>query len=270
VRGPAYFHWGGPSHAEASHLGSTARFATDRHVESPSRAGETLPGIEQLGFLERLALLLDREITERDNRRLTPRLRSAKLKQAATLEDLDFHTPRQLDRALVRSLATCDWVKAPLNLPITGPTGGGKSYLACALAQKACREGYTAFYPRRPRLFVDLEIARGDGRYPKLMRQLARVDVPILDDFGLEPLSDRHRRDLLELFEDRYAARSTIMTSQLPSNLWHDAIGDPTLADATLDRLVHNAHRLELKGPSLRKSKRGNPKAGLGNDTAEG
>jgi DNA replication protein DnaC len=210
-----------------------------------------------LSFLERLGLLVDREIRERDHRRLVTRLRFAKLKQAASLEDLDFHTPRQLDRALVGKLADCHWVAEHLNILITGPTGVGKSYLACALAQKACREGYTAFYQRLPRLLAELEIARGDGRYPNLMRQLARVQVLVLDDWGIEnSLNDRQRRDLLEILDDRYATRSTLVTSQLPIEHWHQALGDPTLADAILDRLVHNAYRLPLKGASMRKQGR--------------
>lgn len=215
---------------------------------------EQMPDIERLGFLERLGLLVDREQGERDHRRLTTRLRFAKLKQAASLEDLDLHTPRQLDRALVHKLADCQWVAEHLNILITGPTGVGKSYLACALAQKACRAGYKAFYQRVPRLRVELEIARGDGRYPKLMRQLAKVDVLVLDDWGLENgLNDRQRRDLLEILDDRYATHSTLVTSQLPIDHWHEAMGDPTLADAILDRLVHNAHRIALKGKSMRK-----------------
>ncbi|NJD07223.1 MAG: AAA family ATPase, partial [Methylococcaceae bacterium] len=164
---------------------------------------EQMPEIEQLDFLERLGLLVDRELQERDNRRLASRLRLAKLKQAACLEDLDLKTPRQLDRALIQQLADGRWIGQHLNILITGPTGVGKSFLACALAQKACRQGYTAFYQRLPRLLTELEIARGDGRYPKLMRQLAKVDVLVLDDWGLDAgLNDRQRRDLLEILDD--------------------------------------------------------------------
>jgi len=210
---------------------------------------------EHLSFLERFALLVDREVAERDNRRLTTRLRAAKLKQVASLEDLDFHTPRQLDRGLIRTLAPCGWVKDHLNILICGPTGVGKSFLACALAQKACREGYKALYHRLPRLLAELEIARGDGRYPTLMRPLARVEVLVLDDWGFDSLTERQRRDLLEIFDDRYGIKSTIVTSQLPVEHWHEAIGTPTLADAILDRLVHNAYRINLQGPSLRKHK---------------
>ncbi|MEW6038590.1 MAG: IS21-like element helper ATPase IstB [Pseudomonadota bacterium] len=213
-----------------------------------------MPDIDQLGFLERLGLLVDREIQERDNRRLASRLRLAKLKQTACLEDLDLKTPRQLDRSFIQQLADGRWIAQHLNVLITGPTGVGKSFLACALAQKACRQGHTAFYQRLPRLLTELEIARGDGRYPRLMRQLAKVDVLVLDDWGLDSgLNDRQRRDLLEILDDRYASRATVVTSQLPVEHWHEALGDPTLADAILDRLVHNAHRIQLQGKSMRK-----------------
>ena len=209
--------------------------------------------IDDLAFEERLGLLVDREITERENRRLTSRLRRAKLRHNAALEDIDYQNPRGLDKGLIQSLAGCQWAKEHLNILITGPTGVGKTWLACALAQKACREGYTAQYVRLTRLLRELMIAKGDGRYPKLLANLAKVDVLILDDWGLMKLSAENRRDLLEVLEDRHGIRSTIATSQLPIDEWHAVIGDPTLADAILDRLVHNAYKINLRGETLRK-----------------
>lgn len=214
-----------------------------------------MPDIEELAFEERLGLLVDRELTERENRRLSSRLRRARLKHNAALEDIDYRHPRGLDKSLIQSLATCQWVKEHLNILITGPTGVGKTWIACALAQKACREGYTAGYLRLPRLLQDMAIAKGDGRYPKLLATLAKTDVLVLDDWGLAKLTGEQRRDLLEILEDRHATRSTLATSQLPIETWHDVIGDPTLADAILDRLVHNAYRINLKGGSMRKRK---------------
>ncbi len=211
------------------------------------------PDIEELAFEERLGLLIDREITERENRRLSSRLRRARLKHNAAIEDIDYRHPRGLDKSLIQSLAACQWVKEHLNILITGPTGVGKTWLACALAHKACREGYTAQYLRLPRLLQELAIAKGDGRYPKLLATLAKTDVLILDDWGLAKLTPDNRRDLLEILEDRHGARSTLATSQLPIEKWHDIIADPTLADAILDRLVHNAYKLNLKGGSMRK-----------------
>lgn len=214
-----------------------------------------MTGLEELGFAERLGLLVDREMTERESRRLKDRLAKARLRQAASVEDVDLRTPRGLDRPLFVSLCSCQWVTQHLNVLITGPTGAGKSFLACALAQKACREGFTALYQRLPRLLPELALAKADGRYSKVLAGLARVDVLVLDDWGLHPLTDAHRRDLLEILEDRYGNRSTVVTSQLPVSSWHQAIGDATLADAVLDRLVHNAYELKLKGDSMRKNK---------------
>jgi DNA replication protein DnaC len=214
-----------------------------------------LPDIEDLSFEERLGLLVDREATEREDRRLQTRLRQAKLKQNACIEDIDFKQSRGLDKSLILDLAQCQWIKKHLNLLITGPTGVGKTWIACALAQKACREGFTSLYLRLPRLLQELPIAKGDGTYTRLMNRLAKVDVLILDDWGLSKLIAEQRRDLLEILEDRHDTRSTIVTSQLPLDQWHHIIGDPTLADAILDRLVHNAYKINLKGESMRKNK---------------
>ncbi len=214
-----------------------------------------MPDIHELSFEERLGLLVDREMTERDNARLQTRLRNAKLRHSACIEDIDYRHPRGLDRALINSLASCQWVSEHLNVLITGPTGVGKTWLACALAHKACREGHSAYYLRLPRLFQELTIAKGDGRYPKLLAQLARTDVLLLDDWGLMKFIAEQRRDLLEILEDRYGTRSTIITSQLPVEHWHQVIGDPTLADAILDRIVHNAYKIPLKGDSMRKKR---------------
>src|ERR671922_1322228 len=218
--------------------------------------------IAALSFEERLGLLVDRESTERENRRLTTRLRQAKLRQTACIEDIDYRHPRGLDKSLMTRLVTCQWVQDRQNVLITGPTGIGKTWLACALGHKACREGWTALYLRLPRFLQELPITKGDGRYSKLMTTLAKTDLVILDDWGLAPLSDENRRDLLEIVEDRHDCRTTLITSQLPVEHWHEALGDPTLADAILDRLVHNAYKIALHGDSLRKrSTKGVPPA---------
>jgi DNA replication protein DnaC len=200
-----------------------------------------------------LGLLLDREATSRENKRLDRRLRHARLRQSAVIEDTDFRAPRGLDRALFQKLAGCGWIRDSQHLVIGGPTGVGKSWLACALGHKACREGYSVLYRRAPRLFAELATARGEGRAARVMATLERTRLLIIDDWGPEPLSADQRRDLLEIVEDRYEKGSLLITSQVPIGRWHDLIGDPTLGDAILDRVVHRAHRIELKGPSLRK-----------------
>lgn len=211
------------------------------------------PAIETLSFEERLGLLVDREAAERDARRLVMRLKFAALRQSACVEDLDLRTPRGLDRAVIAHLVEGRWIDRAENLLVTGATGLGKSWIACALGHKACRDGRSVLYHRVPRLFEQLAIARGDGRYARLLKTIARVDLLILDDWGLAALTAGERRDLLEILEDRHGRKATLVTSQLPVDAWHAVIGDPTLADAILDRLVHNAHRLELEGDSMRK-----------------
>lgn len=211
--------------------------------------------IETLSFTDRLGLLVDRESALRENRRMKSRLKAARLREAAAVEDIDYRHPRGLDKALMLTLASCAFIREHLNVFITGPTGAGKTYLSCALGNKACREGYSVSYVRLPRLLESLGIGRGDGRYAKLLDGLARVDLLILDDWAIAPLTDEQRRDLFEILEDRYGRKSTIAVSQLPVEKWHDAIGHPTLADAILDRLLHNGYKIALKGESMRKKK---------------
>ena len=213
------------------------------------------PEIQSLSFEERLGLLVDREQTQRDNRRLKTRLTKAKLRQQASMEDIDYSSKRGLDKAQLLDLGSCKWITDRHNLLLTGPTGVGKTFIACALAQKACRQGLTALYLRLPRLFGDLTIAKGDGRYGKLLVQYSRVDVMVLDDWGVAPMTAENRRDLLEILDDRYEKKSTLITSQLPVDKWHRYLEDPTMADAILDRVVHNAYRIEMKGESMRKRK---------------
>jgi DNA replication protein DnaC len=200
-----------------------------------------------------LGLLIDREVTARENKRLGRRLSQARLRQNAVIEDADLRTPRGLDRALFQKLTTCEWIRDRQHLLIGGPTGVGKSWLACALGHKACRDGFSVIYRRAPRLFADLATARGEGRLTRLMAMLERTRLLIIDDWGPEPLNAEQRRDLLEISDDRDDKSSLLITSQVPVGRWHEIIADPTLGDAILDRVVHRAHRIELKGESLRK-----------------
>src|ERR1700756_1803337 len=216
---------------------------------------EANPQSFELSHAEWLPFVLDRESTERYQRRLRARLRYARRRHQAAVEDVDYRAARGLDRSLFQSMIAGHWIDRAQNLIIEGPAGVGKSRLACALGQKTCRDNRSVLYQRIPRMFADLVLARGDGRYPRLMRALGGVKLLILDDWGFEPLSPEERHDLLEIVEDRYGRGATLITSQIPVDRWHDLIGEPTLADAILDRIVHNAHRLQLNGDSLRKQK---------------
>jgi len=214
-----------------------------------------LPGASQLAFEERFGILVDRQWDWKQNRALTRRLQLARFKERGVIEDIDYQHPRGLDRKLMRTLATSEWVRQHHNLLFIGPTGIGKTWLACALAHRACRDGFTASHKRMSELFRELAVARADGSIGQLLVKFSRIDVLLLDDFAMAPLKDPERRDLLEICDDRYQRRSTILTSQVPIAHWHEQIGDPSIADSILDRLVHNSHRIELNGDSMRKKR---------------
>jgi len=213
------------------------------------------PALSSLSFEDRFAMIVDREWSAREDRKLTRRLKAARLKIQATIEDIDYQHQRGLDKSVIRSLSSCQWIKSHQNVIVTGPTGIGKTYLTEAFANKACREGFTAIYYRSTRLFGELDIARGDGSYYKVLGRLAKIDLLAIDDWAVDPLTEQERRHFLELMEDRHGLKSTFITSQYPVTKWHDRIGEPTMADAILDRIVHNAHRITLKGESMRKTK---------------
>jgi len=212
------------------------------------------PEIHNLPFEDRLALIVDMEFMEREQRQLATRLKRAKMRQNAVLEDLDTKASRGIDRSLLASLSSCQWIKKHHNLLITGATGAGKTWLSCALSHTACRLGISAVYHRLPTLMQDLDLARHDGRYKKVMKSIANADLLVLDDLGIAPMSPEQLRDLLEIIDERYHKSSTLITSQLPVANWHEALNDPTMADAILDRVLHNAYKIDLKGEeSMRK-----------------
>lgn len=214
-----------------------------------------LPGASAISLEDGVALIVDREWSDRQNRRLATRLKQAKLGTNACMEDVICSPTRNVDKATIRSLSTCGWVRAKQNVIVIGATGTGKSFFGAALAQAACRTGYRALRTRVPRLLQELAVARADGSYVTVLNRLAQIDVLVLDDLLISPLKDSERRDLLEVLEDRYDKSSTVITSQLPTKSWHEALEDPTVADAICDRTVHNAHVLSIKGPSIRKTK---------------
>jgi len=218
---------------------------------------QAVPDVQELSFEDRLGLLVEREASAREDRRLARLLRQARLRLPVSVEELDLRSPRGLDRSYILRLAGSDWVRQHEVVLVTGATGTGKTFLACALAQAACRHGLSSRYFRVSRLLEELALARADGSYPKLMDRLQKTRLLVLDDFGLAPMAEGERRDLLEILEDRVGRQATLVTSQLPLEHWHEAIGDATLADAILDRIVHHAHRLNLKGGSMRRQQAG-------------
>ncbi len=217
----------------------------------------SMPNINQLSFEERFSLIVDREDVERRNKSFNNRLRKGKLKENACIEDIDFNPKRSISKTTILKFVSCEWVQGHQNILVTGSTGAGKTYMACALAQAACRHGYTILYVRIPRFLRTLEVARADGSYDKLLQSLQKTDLILFDDFGQTKLQTEEARDLLEIMDDRHATRSCIITSQLDSSKWYELVPDPTIADSLFDRIIHRSHKIDIKGPSMRKEKSG-------------